>query len=202
MGKRDPRIDAHIEKSADFARPILEYLRAVVHAACPDVEETIKWGFPHFMYKGMLCSMASFKQHCSFGFWKARQMTGFERNPETAMGDFGRIAMPEDLPRKTELKRLVKQAMALNANPSPVVAKPKTGRVAKPELVPLDAFLDALAKNKKAKASFDGFSPSHRREYVEWILEAKRVETVSKRIEESLRLLSEGKPRHWKYIDC
>ncbi len=202
MVSHDKRIDAYIEKSADFARPILEHLRAVVHEACPDVEETMKWSFPHFMHHGILCSMASFKQHCAFGFWKARQMAGLEGNPETAMGDFGRIATLKDLPGKTELKRLIKQAMALNASPSPVLAKPKPRRVAKPELVAPDAFLEALAKNKKAKASFDAFSPSHRREYVEWILEAKREETVSKRIEESLRMLSEGKPRHWKYINC
>ncbi|HNV82683.1 MAG TPA: YdeI/OmpD-associated family protein [Arenimonas sp.] len=202
MGKRDPRIDAYIEKSADFARPILEHLRVVVHEACPDVEETMKWSFPHFMHHGILCSMASFKQHCAFGFWKARQMAGLGGNPETAMGDFGRIATLKDLPGKTELKRLIKQAMALNTNPPPVLAKPKPKRVAKPELVAPDAFLEALAKNKKAKASFDAFSPSHRREYVEWILEAKREETVSKRIEESVRMLSEGKPRHWKYINC
>lgn len=201
MGNRDTRIDAYIEKSADFARPILEHLRAVVHEACPDVEETIKWGFPHFMYHGMLCGMASFKQHCTFGFWKAKQMSELSGKPDTAMGDFGRITKLKDLPGKAELKRLVKQAMTLNTAPA-LAPAPKPKRSPKPELIAPDIFLKALGKNNKAKTTFDNFSPSHRREYIEWILEAKREETVKKRIEASIEMLSEGKPRHWKYINC
>jgi len=202
MGKHDPRIDAYIENSAEFARPILEHLRAVVHEACPDVEETMKWSFPHFMYHGMLCGMASFKRHCTFGFWKAKQMSGLSGNPDTAMGDFGCIKHVKDLPTKAALKRLVKQAMAINDNPVPTSVAPKPKRTPRPELVPPEAFLKALAKNKKAKTTFDNFSPSHRREYVEWILEAKREETVTKRIEASIEMLSEGKSRNWKYANC
>lgn len=202
MGKRDPRIDAYIEKSAEFARPILEHLRGVVHDACPDAEETLKWGFPHFMHHGILCSMASFKQHCAFGFWKAKQMTELSGSPDTAMGDFGRITRIKDLPGKAVLKRLIKQAMTLNANPVPAAKETKAKRAAKGELIAPEAFLKALANNRKAKTTFDNFSPSHRREYVEWILEAKREETVRKRIEASIDMLSEGKPRHWKYINC
>jgi len=202
MGTFDKRIDAYIEKSADFARPILEHIRSVVHEACPDIEETIKWGFPNFMYRGILCNMASFKQHCAFGFWKARQMTDLSGNPETAMGDFGRLTSLKDLPNKTLLKRLIKQAMALNTQPVPASVEPKPRRAAKPELIAPEAFLKALGKNKKAKTTFDNFSPSHRREYIEWILEAKREETANKRIESSIEMLSEGKPKNWKYMNC
>jgi uncharacterized protein YdeI (YjbR/CyaY-like superfamily) len=198
----DKRIDAYIEKSAPFAQPILKHLRVLVHEVCPDVEETIKWGFPHFMYQGILCSMASFKQHCAFGFWKAKQIDELNGNPETAMGDFGRITQIKDLPSKTVLKRLIKQAMAINVNPQMAATELKPKRAAKPALQPPEAFLKALAKNKKAKTTFDNFSPSHQREYSEWILEAKREETASKRIEASIEMLSEGKPRHWKYINC
>src|SRR5215212_7332153 len=113
MGTRDPRIDAYIADSADFARPILTHLREVVHAACPDVEETVKWGFPHFMYKGILCSMASFKQHCAFGFWKGRLVVDAEDRSADAMGQFGRIASLTDLPSKQVLAAYVKQAMKL-----------------------------------------------------------------------------------------
>lgn len=202
MASRDKRIDAYIENSAEFARPILEHLRAVVHEACPEVEETIKWGFPHFMYHGMLCGMASFKQHCTFGFWKAKQMDGLSGNPGAAMGDFGCIRQVKDLPAKAVLKRLIKQAMAINDNPAPASAVPKPKRTPRPELVPPEAFLKALSKNRKAKATFENFSPSHRREYVEWILEAKREETAEKRIAASIEMLSEGKSRHWKYANC
>jgi uncharacterized protein YdeI (YjbR/CyaY-like superfamily) len=198
----DKRVDAYIDNSAEFAQPILKYLRALVHEVCPGVEETIKWGFPHFMYQGILCSMASFKQHCAFGFWKATQIDELNGNPETAMGDFGRITQIRDLPSKTVLKRLIKQAKVINANSVMTNTDSRPKRKAKPALLPPEAFLIALGKNKKAKTIFDKFSPSHQREYIEWILEAKREETTKKRIEASIVMLSEGKPRHWKYINC
>lgn len=199
MAAFDPRIDAYINKSADFAQPILQYIRATVHEACPEAEETIKWGFPHFMYHGILCSMASFKQHCAFGFWQARRMAELSQSPNEAMGDFGRISQIKDLPGKVVLKRMLKQAMVLNTVPAAMSqAKPK--RTAKPALIAPEAFLNALAKNRKAKTSFDHFSPSHQREYIEWILEAKREETVKKRILASIEMLADGKPRHWKYM--
>ena len=199
MVSRDKRIDAYIEKSADFAQPILQHVRAAVHEACPEVEETIKWGFPHFMYHGMFCSMAAFKQHCAFGFWKAKQMAELSETPGTAMGDFGRITRIRDLPGKAVLKRLIRQAMQLNASP---VSEPvaKTKRVAKPAPAAPEVFLKALAKNRKAWTTFENFSPSHQREYIEWILEAKREETVKKRIDASIEMLSEGKARNWKYM--
>jgi len=200
--RTDKRVDAYIENSAEFAQPILKYLRTLVHEVCPDVEETIKWGFPHFMYQGILCSMASFKQHCAFGFWKATQIDELNGNPETAMGDFGRITRIKDLPSKTLLKRLIKQAMAINAKPQMAASESRPKRAVKPALLPPEAFLKALARNKKAKTVFDGFSASHQREYIEWIREAKREETAKKRIEASIEMLSEGKPRHWKYINC
>jgi len=202
MANVDKRIDAYIENSAEFAQPILKHLRTVVHEACPEVEETMKWGFPYFMYQGMLCGMASFKKHCGFGFWKAKQMSEIHGSPGEAMGDFGRILKIKDLPTKTVLKRLIKQAMAINDKLVPTSPAPKLKRNARPELLPPEAFLKALAKNKKAKITFDGFSPGHRREYVEWILEAKRQETASKRIEASIEFLSEGKRRNWKYENC
>src|SRR5437899_3345697 len=113
MGKRDRHIDAYIEKSADFAKPILEYIRDVVHAAVPDVEETMKWSFPHFDYKGMMCSMAAFKEHCAFGFWKAPLVLGDAAKRE-AMGHFGRLTTVKDLPPKREFIALVKKAAQLN----------------------------------------------------------------------------------------
>src|SRR5439155_17869323 len=113
MAKTDPRVDAYIEKSAEFARPILTHIRRVVHAACPDVEETMKWSFPHFMYKGMLCSMASFRQHCAFGFWKGALVLGNGASAD-AMGHFGRLAGVGDLPPTRELEAYIRNAMALN----------------------------------------------------------------------------------------
>src|SRR5438477_8689176 len=117
MSSRDPRIDAYIAKSAPFARPILTYIRKAVHAGCPDVEETMKWSFPHFMYKGMLCSMASFKAHCAFGFWKGALVLGQGGDGaanEDAMGQFGRLTAKSDLPSDKELTRLIQRAVELN----------------------------------------------------------------------------------------
>jgi uncharacterized protein YdeI (YjbR/CyaY-like superfamily) len=199
MGTRDQRIDSYIEKSADFARPILTHLREVVHGACPEVEETVKWGMPHFQYKGMLCAMASFKAHCTFGFWKGRLIVdrGGE-NAEAAMGQFGRITSVAELPPKRVLAGFVKEAMRLNDErvSAPRRAPSKTKRPA--AAVP-DDLAAALRRNRKAAATFDAFSASHRREYIEWITEAKREETRERRVATAVEWLAEGKARNWKY---
>jgi len=176
MAKRDRRIDAYIAKSADFARPILTHLRAVVHEACPDVEETMKWNFPHFLHGGMLCAMAAFTQHATFGFWRGSLVVGKGAAAEKAMGQFGRITSVGDLPPRQTIVGYVKKAVA----------------------VPAD-LLAALTKNAKARKTFEAFSPSHRREYVEWIVGAKREGTRQRRIATAIEWMAEGKSQNWRY---
>jgi hypothetical protein len=197
MGSRDPRVDAYIAKSAPFATPILTRIRKAVHKGCPDVQETMKWSFPHFDYKGMLCGMAAFKQHCTFGFWKASllQDSGIASKPADAMGQFGRITSVDDLPPENDLVALVRQAARLNDEGVKVVRKPAPKPV--PKAPP--AFLKALRANSKAKAAYDAFSPSHRREYLEWITEAKTDATRDRRMATTIEWLAEGKSRNWKY---
>ncbi|MFN2563719.1 MAG: YdeI family protein [Gemmatimonadaceae bacterium] len=198
MGTRDKRVDAYIANSADFAKPILTHLREVVHEACPQVEEAMKWSFPHFMYEGMLCSMASFKEHCAFGFWKGSLIVEQEGDAaEQAMGQFGRITKLSDLPPKKVLAGYVKKAMALNESGAKVAPRPKR---AKKEMTVPDDLTAALKRNKKAFATFESFSPSHKREYVEWISEAKGDDTRQRRLEQAIEWMSEGKPRNWKYM--
>jgi uncharacterized protein YdeI (YjbR/CyaY-like superfamily) len=197
MGTRDKRIDAYIANSADFAKPILTYLREVVHEACPEVEETMKWSAPHFMYNGMLCSMASFKAHCAFGFWKGALVVEPNGKSDEAAGHFGRITRVSDLPPKKVIVGYIRKAMALNESGTTVPRKPK--RASKP-LEPPDYLMAALKRNKKALAAFEGFTPSHRREYVEWITEAKGEETRQRRLSQALEWMAEGKPRHWKHM--
>jgi uncharacterized protein YdeI (YjbR/CyaY-like superfamily) len=195
----DSRVDAYIAKSADFAQPILEHLRAVVHAACPEVEETIKWGFPHFMYKGMMCSMASFKAHCALNFWKAELLMADEANRE-AMGQFGRIASLKDLPSKKALTAYIKQAMKLNDDgvAAPARAKPAEARA----LTIPDELVAALKQAPAARRHFDAFSPSKQRDYAEWIAEAKTEATRNRRLEQAIEWIAEGKSRNWKYEKC
>jgi uncharacterized protein YdeI (YjbR/CyaY-like superfamily) len=198
MGKKDPRIDAYIAKAQPFARPILKHLRKLVHQGCPGVEETIKWGAPHFNSDGdPLAGMASFKEHCAFGFWKSSLLPGVkaDKTPE-AMGQFGRIGSLEDLPSDAQLLKIVRAAAKLNAE-GVKVKRPKSAP--KPALpVPAD-LAKALAKNRKAKATFDAFPPSAKREYIQWLLEAKREETRASRLERAVAAMAEGKSRHWKY---
>jgi uncharacterized protein YdeI (YjbR/CyaY-like superfamily) len=198
MATTDPRVDAYIAKSADFARPILEHIRAVVHQACPDVVETMKWSFPHFEHKGVLCSMASFKEHCAFGFWKGSLVIGEGAAAENAMGQFGRISSVKDLPSKKVLTGYIKTAMKLNEEgvKSPTRSKPAKEKVAVE--IP-NELLDALEENAAAKEQFERFSPSKRKEYAEWIAEAKSEATRLKRLETAVEWISEGKSRHWKY---
>ena len=194
MGTRDPRVDAYIAKAQPFAKPILEHLRAVVHEACPEANETIKWSFPNFEHKGMLCSMASFKAHCAFGFWN-KDVVG-DAAADDAMGDLGRIESLKDLPSKRVLATWIKHAAKLNAagiKPPRAKPEPKPPPRVPPELAA------ALARNKQARAHFEAFSPSHRREYIDWITEAKREETRARRIETALEWIANGKSRNWKY---
>jgi uncharacterized protein YdeI (YjbR/CyaY-like superfamily) len=199
MGKKDPRIDAYIAKAAPFARPILNRLRKVVHAGCPAVEEGMKWNFPHFMYEGILCSMAAFKQHCSFGFWKGTLMKSLAARGTTheAMGQLGRIESLGDLPSDEFLIAQVKEAMRLNETGAK--APTKHPSKAKQPLVVPSYLKAALKKNSKAAATFAGFSPSHQREYVEWITEARTDATRQKRLTTAIEWMAEGKSRHWKY---
>ncbi len=202
MSKRDPRVDAYIAKSGDFAKPILRHLRKTVHAAGPEVEETLKWGFPHFMYKGILCGMAAFKRHCTFGFWKGGLIVD-ARKPgatadEPAMGQFGRITAIADLPGEQTLLRFVRKAVALNDEGIRRPTKPRPRRAA-PVKTPAP-IMAALRKHPKALAAFKGFSPSHRREYVEWITEARGDDTRRRRIETAVAWMTDGKTRNWKYV--
>jgi uncharacterized protein YdeI (YjbR/CyaY-like superfamily) len=201
MGKKDQRIDFYIDRSSDFAKPILIYLRQVIHKACPKIEETIKWGFPNFMYQGaILCSVASFKQHCSFGFWKASLMSDphrfFSSNPKPAMGNFGQLKNKKDLPTEKILISYIKEAMTLNENQVKASSKP----VVKKDLTVPDFFKKALNKNKTALKIFDSFSYTNKKEYVDWLAEAKTEETRNKRILLAIEWIKEGKIRNWKYI--
>lgn len=197
MGTRDPRVDAYIAKSADFARPILTTIRDTVHRACPDVVEDMKWAFPHFTYKGMLCSMASFKQHCAFGFWKGALVLGESAKDADAMGQFGRLTRVSDLPPKKTLSGYVKRAMELND--LGVKVEKKAPRRATVDTTPPADLAAALKHNKKANAAFTTFPPSHKREYIEWITEAKGAETRARRLAQSVEWMAEGKSRNWKY---
>jgi uncharacterized protein YdeI (YjbR/CyaY-like superfamily) len=198
---KDKRIDAYIGRSAGFAKPILNHIRTLVHKACPEVEETIKWGFPNFDYHGIMCSMASFKQHCAFGFWKSRLMNDFEKvlNPggKTAMGHFGQLKSVTDLPADNILLQYIKEAARLNEEG--IKAKRKARPAVKAKLIVPAFFKKALSKNKKALATFEGFSYSNKKDYVEWITEAKTEATREKRMATTIEWLAEGKIRNWKY---
>ncbi len=192
MPKKDPRIDAYIARAGDFARPILNRIRKLVHVACPDVEETIKWNSPFFMHKGILLATPAFKRHCALLFWKARLFLSQDQKTK-----FRRLTSMAELPDDKVLSSYIKKAAELNevGIKSPTRAKPK----AKKAVVVPDYFLAALKKNKKALTTFENFSPSHKREYVEWIVEAKREATRAKRIKVAMLQLANGKSLNWKY---
>lgn len=195
----DPRVDAYIANSAEFAQPILAHLRAVIHAACPEVTETIKWSMPNFEHHGLLCNFASFKQHCAFGFWKGELLlAAADDKGKEAMGQFGRITSVQDLPSKKVLAAYIKKAMQLNEE-GVKVARPKA---APRELVVPDYFIAALEDNPAAYEVFNGFSSSAKRDYCDWLTEAKTEATRDKRMAQAVEWIAEGKKRHWKYESC
>jgi uncharacterized protein YdeI (YjbR/CyaY-like superfamily) len=200
MPKTDPRVDAYIDKAADFAKPILTHFRKLVHETCPDVTETIKWGMPSFEYKGILAGIAAFKNHATFGFWKHSLLGLGSRKDLGAMGSFGKMSSMKDVPPDATVKKLIKQAMKLNED-GVKVEKPKRS-TEKKELVVPDILLEELAKNDKAAETFNNFSYSKKKDYVQWITEAKTDATRDKRLATTIEWLAEGKSRMWKYERC
>lgn len=200
----DSRVDEYINKSAEFAKPILHHLRGVVHAACPDVKETIKWSFPNFEYAGsILCHFAGFKQHCSFGFWLASEMADPENllqrsSEKTSMGSLGQIKSISDLPADDVLIRYINDAMVLNEKG----VKIKKEKPAPVKLETPSWFLDALKQKDAAMIVFEKFSPSQKKEYIQWVTEAKTEATRTKRVATALEWIAEGKTRNWKYAKC
>ena len=195
----DPRIDAYIERQADFARPILTHIRAAVHRACPDAEEAIKWSMPAFTYRGkILCGMAAFKAHATFGFWGNADVVE-SKSAETAMGQFGRLTGVGELPPEAELEAMIKKAAAQIESG---VKAPRTAKTPKADISMPDDLAAALAASPAAQASFDGFPPSARRDYLEWVTDAKQPATRAKRIAQSVEWMAEGKRRNWKYEKC
>jgi uncharacterized protein YdeI (YjbR/CyaY-like superfamily) len=201
MGKRSARVDEYIASSADFAKPILEHLRELIHKGCPDVVETIKWGAPSFDYKGPFFGFARFKEHCAFGFWKAKLLkdpVGYSTpHKATAWGSFGKIRSIHDLPPNKIILDFIKQAKKLNDDGVKLPARKKKSAA----IVIPSYFSKALRSNKKAMATFQAFSPSNKRDYIEWITEAKTTITREKRLKTALEWLVQGKVRNWKYLN-
>lgn len=193
---RDPRVDAYIQNARPFARPILKRIRKAVHTGCPDVTETVKWRMPAFEYKGPLACMAAFKAHCSLGFWKASLMNSVPEEAATqAMGQFGRFESLDDVPSESALVSMVREAVALNDAGVRVDRKKASP---KPPLQTPPDVLAALRKNKNAIATWTAFPPSHQREYIQWIREAKTDETRARRLETAVGWIAGGKGRNWK----
>lgn len=203
---KNPAVDAYIAKSAAFARPILTHLRALMHKASPQIQETMKWGVPHFEHKGIVAGMAAFKQHAAFGFWSKRLLKEklgkdadklFPKNAESGMGGRKFLSLPE-LPSDALLIRAIKVAVALNEEG----IRPKREVKKRPPVKPPPYLVAALRKNAKAKKTFEGFAPSQQREYVEWLTEAKQEATRDKRLATTIERLAEGKQLNWKYQNC
>jgi uncharacterized protein YdeI (YjbR/CyaY-like superfamily) len=206
----NPKVDAYIAKAQPFAQPILSHIRKLVHKGCPQIEETIKWSRPFFEYKGnILCNMSGFQSHCSLGFW-GQEIAGVLRearlgNDGDGMGTFGKIARLEDLPADKDLVGWVKQAAGFvddGTYTSPISARRTVAKPKRAELETPAELAAALKKSKKAAAVFEAFSPSCKREYIEWIADAKRAETREKRVAQAVEWIAEGKQRNWKYQNC
>lgn len=205
----DPKVDAYIAKAQPFAQPILIHLRKLVHKGCPGAEEAMKWSRPFFLYKGtILANLAAFKGHCSFGFW-GEEIGAILRKAnvvqEGGMGTLGRITRVQDLPPEKDMLAWIREAAGFidrGEHTSPISARTRVVKPPKASPKTPTQFAAALKKNKKAAAVFDAFSPSCKREYIDWIADAKRDETREKRIAQAVAWIAEGKQRNWKYQNC
>jgi uncharacterized protein YdeI (YjbR/CyaY-like superfamily) len=205
----DSRVDAYIAKAAPFAQPVLTHLRAIIHKACPEVAEDIKWGRPFFLHGGtILCNISAFKEHCSFGFWgaeigKVLRADGVLQSG--GMGSLGRITGVKDLPPDKQLLGYVRQAAGFIDNglgDNRIVVARRVVKAPKPAIETPAEFTAALRRDRKAAKAYAAFSPSCQREYAEWIADAKRPETRDRRIAQAVEWIAEGKQRNWKYQQC
>jgi uncharacterized protein YdeI (YjbR/CyaY-like superfamily) len=203
MGRKNPRIDNYIFEAAPFAQPILEHLRYLVHQACPDTEEAIKWGHIFFQHSsGYICNMGAFKKHCAFGFWLESKMDDpqgllVRSKDKKKDSPLARITKPSDLPSDKILKQYIKQAMAL-LEKGAKLSRPKADNKAVVAEMP-DYFTAALKTNPTARGYFAAFSPSAKKEYIQWLTEAKTAVTRNKRLATAIDWIADGKTRQWKY---
>ncbi len=200
MRNASPAVDAYIAKAAAFAQPILKKVRVAFHKGCPDLEERLKWGVPSFEFKGLMGGMAAFKAHVAWGFWRHKEMADPRKIFKgDAMMSGGKIADVDQLPPEKFMVEYVKRAAKLNdEGPTKRAAAGKP----KPAVKVPPSFAKVLKGNPKALATFEGFPPSHKREYVEWIVEAKQEATRERRIATASEWLAKGKSRNWKYEKC
>jgi uncharacterized protein YdeI (YjbR/CyaY-like superfamily) len=207
MGKRHEKVDAYLDTIPEYAQPILQHLRELIHTACPDVVEDWKWSFPVFAYnKAIMCNMAAFKNHCSFGFWKASLMKDEHHilniTEKETMGQLGKITTVADLPSDEVLIAYIHEAMQLNDAGAKVARPAKATEKEKAELTPPDYLTEALKDNEAARTVFEAFSYSHKKEYIQWLQEAKTEATRLKRLTQAIEMMAEGKDRNWKYKNC
>jgi uncharacterized protein YdeI (YjbR/CyaY-like superfamily) len=200
MALRDPRLDAAIHKAQPYAQQIFVRVRDLMHVASPDIEEDIRWGTPTFMYKGsILAGFAAFKAYCALAFWKhkllAPRLPAADAN---ALEQCGRMTSIADLPDDRTVTRLIKAAVKLQDDGIKEAPRPKPP---KDRTIAVPPYLKtALSKNKKAQTAFKDFSYSHKKEYVEWLADAKTKDTRSRRLATAVGWIAEGKPRNWKYM--
>lgn len=202
----NPQVDLYIARAKPFAQPILRHLRALVHQACPGVQETIKWSRPFFEYKAqILANISAFNAHCSFGFWGQeigavlRQANALQKD---GMGSLGKIKSLAELPQDKQMLEWLRQAKAFIDDghyTSPIAARNRVVKAPKPALEPPPEFTAALNAHPKAHQTFHNFAPSCQREYLVWIADAKQQATKEKRIAQAIQMLNDGKQRHWKY---
>ena len=187
---RNPKVDAYIDKQQDFAKPILKHVRKLAHEALPRAEEALKWGVPYFTVNGKnAVGMAAFKKHASVMVCSTETAGG-------GMGNFGKLTDVSQLPGDEELIRQFRESA--EAVQSPETSQPKT----KPVLAMPDDLASAIADTPSAQEVFDGFTDAQRRDYIEWVMSAKRQPTREKRVATAAEWIGEGKKRNWKYEKC
>ncbi len=203
---KNPAVDAYIANAGDFARPILRRVRALMHKACPGIEETIKWGVPHFEYQGIVGNIAAFKRHAAFGFWSRKLLKKrlgkdsrkmFPPSGDSSMGG-RRIRTLAEMPPDALILRTIRAAVALNE----AGLKPAREQRRKPPVKPPPYLVAALKKNPRARAAFQRLTPAQQREYVEWLTDAKREATRERRLATTIEWLALGRQRNWKYQNC
>lgn len=185
---------AYIESMPEFSKSICIKLRSIILSADKNITEDWKWG-PNYFLDGMLCGFSGFKHHVKLTFYNGSAMKNSkglfnhcvdnEFNRSIKYTDAGEVDAKA-------IREYIKDSIQVNRNGFKRIVTDKEIKV------PVD-LLDALSQNKKATSFFDALSYGYKKDFVEWVISAKRPETRQDRIAKTVLMCGENRKMNDKY---
>jgi len=188
-------IDEAFSKFTGFQKEYCNHLRKLIHKAMPDVKEDWKWG-PNFNVNGMVCGVWGFKDHVKLVFFKGSAMKDTYKLFNQGKENEGNRSINFSSADKIDDKKIIeylKEAAEINRKGIKLVKKEI--KVVMPAIL-----VKALNKDKASKTYFESLAPSHRRDYADYISQAKQEETQLRRLDKVMEMLTDKRTLNDKYM--